>query len=78
MKDQNVIWLRYSQHPDIGWFGYTNNWPVWGPYATTPSGMVQMVMDGLGGLQREPGESRARRRNRLRPLGGIPPLGSSK
>lgn len=32
-----------------GQFGYTNSTsPVWGPYATTPSGMVQMVLDGIG------------------------------
>mgnify|MGYP005811785265 CR=1 FL=1 len=48
VKDQNIIWLRYSQHGTYGWFGYTDAWPVWGPYATAPSGMVQMVMDGLG------------------------------
>ncbi len=31
-----------------GEFGYTSSSPIWGPYATTPSGMVQMAMDGVG------------------------------
>lgn len=32
-----------------GQFGYTNSpSPIWGPYAVTPSGMVQMAMDGIG------------------------------
>lgn len=40
-------WLPYSQHSN-GSFGYTNTSPVWGPYATTPSGMVQLAMAGIG------------------------------
>jgi hypothetical protein len=33
-----------------GAFAYTNNYCYfpWGPYGTTPAGMVQMVMDGIG------------------------------
>ena len=33
-----------------GAFAYTNNvcYFPWGPYGTTPAGMVQMVMDGIG------------------------------
>ena len=31
-----------------GYFGYTSNSPVWGPYADTPSGMVQLALNGLG------------------------------
>ena len=48
VKDWNVEWLKYSQDTSTGWFGYTSSSPVWGPYATTPSGMVQMAMDGIG------------------------------
>ena len=53
VKTANVNWLSYTQIP--GWggyggtFGYT--WPgefPWGPYASTPSGMVQMVFNGFG------------------------------
>ncbi len=58
VKDQNVLWLNYSQNLG-GYFGYTDSNPVWGPYATTPSGMVQMVMDGLGrGNTPPPGQTR--------------------
>ena len=46
-KRWNRYWLDYSQHPN-GSFGYTNINSVWGAFATTPSGMVQMVMDGIG------------------------------
>lgn len=47
VKTANVNWLARTQHP-VGYFGYTDWNPVWGPFATTPSGMVQMVMDGIG------------------------------
>jgi hypothetical protein len=46
--DWNEVWLNYSQNTTNGVFGYTNTSPVWGPYATTPSGMVQLAMDGIG------------------------------
>jgi len=48
VKDWNRVWLTYSQNASTGVFGYTNTAPIWGPYATTPSGMVQAVMDGIG------------------------------
>jgi hypothetical protein len=41
-------WLAYSQDSATGVFGYTSSSPIWGPYATTPSGMVQLAMDGVG------------------------------
>ena len=46
----NNVWLQAgnSENPANGEFGYTNPSPVWGPYATTPSGMVQMAMDQKG------------------------------
>jgi len=47
VKDANLNWLAYSQHP-AGYFGYTSSSPVWGVYAVTPSGMVQLAMDGAG------------------------------
>ncbi len=47
VKDWSKRWLEYSHHPD-GFYGYTSTSAVWGPYATTPSGMVQCAMDGLG------------------------------
>ncbi len=31
-----------------GYFGYTSSSPIWGPYADTPSGLVQLAMNGLG------------------------------
>ncbi len=48
IKASNLNWLTYSQNPNIGWFGYTDSNPIWGPYATTPSGMVQLIMDDKG------------------------------
>ena len=38
-----------------GYFGYTSNSPIWGPYADTPSGMVQLAMNGLGRGTTSPG-----------------------
>jgi hypothetical protein len=43
----NRVWLTNSQQAN-GIFGYASTSPVWGPYATTPSGMVQLAMDGVG------------------------------
>lgn len=45
----NLDWLRYSQDPATGKFGYTSpgSYP-WGPYATTAGGMMQLAMDGVG------------------------------
>lgn len=59
MKDWNIVWLSNSQDGGIdgtsgygdmyGGFGYQPYyWYPWGPWATTPSGMVQMAMDGIG------------------------------
>lgn len=47
VKDFNKPWLAFSQNANGG-FGYTNPNPVWGWWATTPSGMVQMALDGIG------------------------------
>jgi len=48
VKQWNVPWLRYSQ-ASSGAFGYTYaGYYAWGAYATTPSGMVQMALDGIG------------------------------
>jgi hypothetical protein len=38
-----------------GYFGYTSNSPLWGPYADTPSGLVQLAMNGLGRGTTSPG-----------------------
>jgi len=43
----NGVWASNSQNPNGSW-GYRGPGPVWGPYADTPSGMVQMSMDGIG------------------------------
>jgi hypothetical protein len=45
--DANKVWMTNSQNA-AGQFGYTDTNPLWGPYATTPSGMVQLAMDGVG------------------------------
>jgi len=47
VKAMNMDWLAYSQAAS-GSFGYQNSADIWGPYATTPSGMVQLVMNGVG------------------------------
>jgi hypothetical protein len=49
VKTENLDhWLAYSQDAS-GRFGYTSpGYFPWGPYALTPSGMVQFVMDGVG------------------------------
>jgi hypothetical protein len=45
-------WLKISQYSGgsyDGAFGYQDGyWFPWGPYATTPSGMVQLALDGVG------------------------------
>ena len=43
----NRNWAVFSQRND-GVFGYTDPNPIWGPFATTPSGMVQLAMDKIG------------------------------
>ncbi|GAM10017.1 amylopullulanase [Geobacter sp. OR-1] len=48
VKNANKNWLAYSQHPN-GYFGYTDYNYIWlGPFATTASGMVQLVWNGIG------------------------------
>ena len=48
----NPAWLVYTQTSsggNTGAFGYNQpNYFPWGLWAVTPSGMVQMVMDGIG------------------------------
>jgi len=44
----NQGWLAYSQDPFSGVFGYDGPGPIFGPFATTPSGMVQLAMNSLG------------------------------
>jgi hypothetical protein len=48
MKTANQNWLTYSQD-SLGRFGYTGPGSfAWGPFATTPSGLVQLSMNGRG------------------------------
>lgn len=47
VQDQSSVWISYAQAAD-GSFGYRGQSPIWGPYADTPSSMVQMAMDGIG------------------------------
>jgi hypothetical protein len=47
VKLANQDWTTYSQAAD-GSHGYTSSGSVWGPFATTPSGMVQMAWTGIG------------------------------
>ena len=62
VTDTNQVWVAWDENVTTplctgtqpsscvaGQFGY-NAWddPLWGPWAVTPSGMVQMAMDGVG------------------------------
>lgn len=48
VKTANANWLAYSQRSD-GVYGYTSSSPLSGvPFGTTPAGMVQCALDGLG------------------------------
>ena len=48
VKSANVNWLTYSQRSD-GVYGYTSSSPLSGvPFGTTPAGLVQCAMDGVG------------------------------
>lgn len=48
VKSSNLNWLAYTQDGS-GRFGYTSpGYFPWGPYASTPSGMVQMVLNDVG------------------------------
>jgi hypothetical protein len=52
------LWLDASfnrQGATNGYFGYTDNSPIWGPFADTPSGLVQLAMSGLGRGTTSPG-----------------------
>ncbi len=49
VHDANNEWLTYDVDATNGGFGYTQpGYYPWGPYATTPSGLVQMIMNGKG------------------------------
>jgi len=48
VKEFNKDWTLFSQHGTGGYFGYTDPSPVWGPYAVTPSGLVQLAWTGIG------------------------------
>ena len=47
VRDMNQLSLTNTQQAS-GVFGYTSTSPIWGPYATTPSGMVQLAWQGIG------------------------------
>ena len=47
VKTWSLVWLTNSQNA-TGAFGYRSSSPLWGPFAVTPSGMVQLAMDGKG------------------------------
>ena len=48
LKTTNINWLKYSQRAD-GAYGYTDTNPLSGVrFGTTPSGMVQCALDGIG------------------------------
>jgi hypothetical protein len=47
-KLNNQLWLSFDEYTD-GSMGYRGaDSFAWGPFATTPSGLVQMAMDGVG------------------------------
>jgi len=63
VQDFNSVWVTNSQDvqspmptgtdpfavgDNYGSFGYRGNSYAWGPFATSPSGMVQMSLDGVG------------------------------
>jgi hypothetical protein len=52
VTDTNQVWVTWSQDTSStskGQFGYYEwDYQPWGPYAVTPSGMVQLAMDGVG------------------------------
>ncbi|MEZ4471847.1 MAG: thrombospondin type 3 repeat-containing protein [bacterium] len=53
VKDENIIAMGVARDPATGTFGYANNSCLWGCAAVTPSGMIQLLMDGVG-----PGDER--------------------
>ena len=48
VKSYQNNWLTNSYSVANKQFGYNDTNPIWGPYATTPSGMVQLTMHGKG------------------------------
>jgi hypothetical protein len=49
VKTRNVGWLNYSQRSADGAYGYGDSNPLSGVrFGTTPSGMVECAMDGIG------------------------------
>ena len=55
LHELNLVWLNYSQNRpgngsySHGIYGYDGPWPLSGvPYGTTPSGMVQCALNGVG------------------------------
>lgn len=52
VTDTNQVWVTWSQDTSSsskGQFGYSEwDYQPWGPYAVTPSGLVQLAMDGVG------------------------------
>ena len=48
VKDHLKTWTDFAHNAATGVSGYTSQNPIWGPYATTPSGTVQMVYNGQG------------------------------
>ncbi len=52
VTDTNQVWVTWSQDVSSsskGQFGYDEwDYQPWGPFAVTPSGMVQFAMDGIG------------------------------
>lgn len=47
VASSNAAWSSTSEAANGSW-GYRGTSPIWGPYADTPSGMVQMAMDSIG------------------------------
>jgi len=51
LSGADMAWLDSSftkNSAKNGYFGYTSSSPVWGPFADTPSGLVQLAMNGKG------------------------------
>ncbi len=48
VKDHLPTWTDFAHDLVTGISGYTSTNVVWGPFATTPSGTVQMVYNGQG------------------------------
>jgi len=47
--DEAWLGISFTQaSANNGYFGYTSSSPLWGPYADTPSGLVQLALNGKG------------------------------